>query len=161
MARSSIWRLFNSSRVISPPVCRRAATSTLTTNTIARVATSSSGRAAVNQRRISIWISRLDARRIKGTRPGVQRAHASTAVELNHWPVGPRCVREFADRDVFVSTLESRAFHPHSDARFDISACVSTPWRWGCHRYLGSDEIFTHEYPQQETLDITSWQAYK
>jgi len=22
-------------------------------------------------------------------------------------------------------------------------------------------EIFTHEYPQQETLDITSWQAYK
>jgi len=23
------------------------------------------------------------------------------------------------------------------------------------------DKIFTHEYRQQETLDITSWQAYK
>src|SRR5467141_4156932 len=26
---------------------------------------------------------------------------------LSHWPTGPRCVREFAHRDVFVSMLES------------------------------------------------------
>jgi hypothetical protein len=33
MARSSVRRLFNSSRAIPPPVCRRVATTTLTTNT--------------------------------------------------------------------------------------------------------------------------------
>src|SRR6267143_785247 len=38
---------------------------------------------------------------------------------------------------------------------------VSTQINHGSALNRVPDEIFTHEYPQQETLDITSWQAYK
>jgi hypothetical protein len=54
MARSGVRRLFNSSRAILPPICRRAATSAVTTNTTARMAMSSSGRSFIRgSRRIT------------------------------------------------------------------------------------------------------------
>jgi len=62
-----------------------------------------------------------------------------------------------------LSRIDAREMGNRLDAsrHSGIFPPVSTQINHGSALNRVPDEIFTHEYPQQETLDITSWQAYK